>query len=102
MAYYKTPNLAVYFNTSTDASNHFAPLGRHLHRRRLFYRLDRLIEVMEKTPGGVMIESRVTMAMHRYLNARQPLHIAIESFETDRLGWIAAKGSPLVAPINQV
>lgn len=104
MVYSKMPGIERYFNTSdlSDESNYFAPLAQHLNLRKLFYRLDQLVEKVEENSGNVAIWSRFSLATERYLKAHLPLHIASVSFEPDRLSWIAQKNSPLIKPFNGV
>lgn len=104
MVYYKVPGIERYFNTSdlSDESNFFAPLARHLNRRKLVYREDQIIEMIEKNVENVAIWSRFHLATERYLKAHLPLHIATVSFEPDILSWIAQKGSPLIKPFSRV
>ncbi len=103
VSYAKNPNNGRYFNISTNPSNVFYLLGLHFQRtNKKFYSLERVIEEVEKNPQNVAIATRVTLAAERYQKARLPLHIASVSFEPDIIGWIAEKGSPLIAPINRV
>lgn len=101
VAYAKNPHNDRFLNTTDHPDNAFLPLGQHYQRtRRLFQRLDQIIAIVEGDPRNVVIATRFLLATERYLKARLPLHIASVSFEQDILGWIAEKGSPLIAPFN--
>lgn len=103
--YSKNQNYARYANTSSDPSNAYYLLGRHLAQSKQFNQfsdLNGLIEVVEKDPQNVVIAPRIWLTTESYLKARYPLHIASGSLEADRLGWITEKNSSLVGPFNEV
>ncbi|KAH9403086.1 hypothetical protein TYRP_015853, partial [Tyrophagus putrescentiae] len=83
-----------HFNISADPSNAFRPLGLHP--------FERLIEAVEEDRRYSFIESRIWFFTERFFRTRLPLHIAVHGFQTDTLGLIAQKGSPLIAPFNSL